>query len=469
MDIKQEEKLVEKIKNDRSQFKALYEAYMPDLYRYAYSMTYNKEKAEDIASETFAIAIEKIDQFVWTGRSVKAWLITIARNYTYKEYAKEKWLSADIELSEDKEISPENRNVNETDLVEDVSKYLALLPDSTREIISLKIWEEFTFAQIGEIIGSKESTVKMEFYRGLEKMKQEMVKDGIDEKRTLFPIIFASVGKLGDSEIYSLPSELLSKEFISKLLNLEAMSKPVKILLGVTAGIVVTAATIIGSYYGARYYQENFDDDSERNESQDQSSDEGDTGVDNADTGNNNGNSTGSNDGGDNGGNEPVEEDPYEGWEYYHSDNFDLGFYYPEEFKVHEDIVNGSPYIYLRIIGKHIPSYPDGVADFNIVEIMSTEGVAATLEPTEVNPSEMSLIEVGGVEYIFSKFVIADGGMGGFSKTTTYLIEFENLDPLMTMTILKGESSGDGYEIITSEEELQWGRLVLESIVFDAQ
>ena len=46
------------------------------------------------------------------------------------------------------------------------------LPNELREIIYLRIVGEFSFKQIGEILGKNENWARVTFYRGKEKMKE---------------------------------------------------------------------------------------------------------------------------------------------------------------------------------------------------------------------------------------------------------------------------------------------------------
>src|SRR6478672_7773080 len=57
-----------------------YERYHRLLYRYALIRLGEPVEAEDLVSQTFVTAIEKIDSFKYRGKRVLAWLYTIARN-----------------------------------------------------------------------------------------------------------------------------------------------------------------------------------------------------------------------------------------------------------------------------------------------------------------------------------------------------------------------------------------------------
>ena len=53
-------------------------------------------------------------------------------------------------------------------------KKIHLLNINTREVIYLKIKEDFTFKEIGEILGKSEEWARVTFYRGKIKLKEEL-------------------------------------------------------------------------------------------------------------------------------------------------------------------------------------------------------------------------------------------------------------------------------------------------------
>lgn len=169
MELKQEQALIESCKSDLSGFTAIYDAYVTDVYRYCFSITQNKEAAEDAVSFAFLQAIEKINEYEFRGKSIKNWIFIIARNYIYKSNTKE----VSSEIVED--VADEDESVLELMITEEnivaVKSVLSNLNSEEQEIVKLKIWEEMKFEEISEITGLGLSGVKMKYYRSLEKIK----------------------------------------------------------------------------------------------------------------------------------------------------------------------------------------------------------------------------------------------------------------------------------------------------------
>jgi RNA polymerase sigma factor (sigma-70 family) len=64
---------------DRAAFEQLYESYLPRVFDYALGMLRNRADAEDVASETFLRAVEKLGE-LRDPYAFKGWLYAIARN-----------------------------------------------------------------------------------------------------------------------------------------------------------------------------------------------------------------------------------------------------------------------------------------------------------------------------------------------------------------------------------------------------
>ncbi|MFD5379243.1 sigma-70 family RNA polymerase sigma factor [Streptomyces griseoincarnatus] len=72
---------------DSTAFAQLYVAYSGTVYRYVYYRVGGKPTAEDLTSEVFTRAFERLHTFTWQGRDFAAWLVTIARNLVADHFA----------------------------------------------------------------------------------------------------------------------------------------------------------------------------------------------------------------------------------------------------------------------------------------------------------------------------------------------------------------------------------------------
>jgi len=68
-------------------FALLYEKYIDEIYKFVYLKTYDKDLSEDLTSQTFLKALDKIHTFkVTPDANFRAWLYRIAYNLIVDNY-----------------------------------------------------------------------------------------------------------------------------------------------------------------------------------------------------------------------------------------------------------------------------------------------------------------------------------------------------------------------------------------------
>ncbi|MEP6871380.1 MAG: sigma-70 family RNA polymerase sigma factor, partial [Anaerolineaceae bacterium] len=72
--------LIRAARTDSDAFGQLYDQTAPSVYRFAFSLVRDHHRAEDLVSETFRRAIDRLRSYEDNGRPFHAWLFTITRN-----------------------------------------------------------------------------------------------------------------------------------------------------------------------------------------------------------------------------------------------------------------------------------------------------------------------------------------------------------------------------------------------------
>jgi len=143
-------------------FKDLYEAYAPDVYRFSYWLCGDAVDAEDITSETFLRA--------WTYRAnirtetMKAYLLSIARNLYLERLRKHK---LHIELTDrvpDPAPSPDKRSEDRDDLLR-IRNALQKLNEVDRAAFILRVEHELPYDEIARVLQLSLSAVKVKVHR----------------------------------------------------------------------------------------------------------------------------------------------------------------------------------------------------------------------------------------------------------------------------------------------------------------
>lgn len=150
-------------------FGEIYNLYMKDVYKYVLAISRNPDVAEEITQETFFKALKGIDKFKGECK-ISVWLCQIAKNTYYSYCAKEKRRSEHIE--EDITFSIEEDSA-EKEAVFELYKRLHRLPEPYKEVFSLRVFGELSFAQIAELFGKTESWARVTYYRARQKMEEK--------------------------------------------------------------------------------------------------------------------------------------------------------------------------------------------------------------------------------------------------------------------------------------------------------
>ncbi len=148
----------------------LYQLYAKSIYRYIFSLCGEADTAEELTQETFYLALKNLHTFRGES-SPQVWLCAIAKRLWYKELARRKRL-----ISTQEAIFPPSPEGNPAEDFMRHNDRLALyyamqrLAPETREVIYLRLAGDFSFRDIGAILGRSEIWARMRFYRGKEEL-----------------------------------------------------------------------------------------------------------------------------------------------------------------------------------------------------------------------------------------------------------------------------------------------------------
>ncbi len=169
-----EAELVRKVQSgDTEAFGLLYDFYLDPIYRFVYYKIFSKEVTQDLVSETFLKAFDRISSYNEKRGGFNSWLYQIARN-TVVDYCRTKKTHVPIEDAFD--IPHDERTEEQLDALSGlkiVETYLKTLPSRQREIIIMRVWEGKSFSAIAQALGGTENGVKMAFSRSIRQLRTE--------------------------------------------------------------------------------------------------------------------------------------------------------------------------------------------------------------------------------------------------------------------------------------------------------
>lgn len=180
-DLDSERILVENAKKDSEAFGVLFDKYYNDVYKYILYRTANQTLAEDLTSNTFYKALDKLWTFKWRYVPFSAWLIRIASNEINGHFRKQKnrfitSLEENhlLENSKNEETSLEQIDIeiSQNYLFKILHKELLKLKPIYQEVLVLRFFDEKDIKEIGAILGKPEGTIKSLIHRGLNNLKK---------------------------------------------------------------------------------------------------------------------------------------------------------------------------------------------------------------------------------------------------------------------------------------------------------
>jgi len=174
-------------------FTFFYKKYYPKLIYYTSKMCGDSQKAEDVTTESFMTAFEKIDKYEKEKAQFSTWLFTIARNIMLQDIkATRKTISIDVELDEEgttmKDFIPEEQGEQHISDLNDkkaeiMLKHISELKEPYRKVIEMREIKKMAYKDIADELGKNLSTIKSQIRNGrailMENSKKEF--DLLDE------------------------------------------------------------------------------------------------------------------------------------------------------------------------------------------------------------------------------------------------------------------------------------------------
>lgn len=157
-------------KGDRDAFRLLYEHFVRRIYNFLFRMLGSVEEAEDLAQQTFLMALQQIGT-LRDVTQIESWIFRIARNEVYQKFRRKRPDSLEesgIELQkipEDRFHSNPEEIVLHQELEGVIQKALSLLPAKLREVFILGIVQELSYSDVASIVGRSALSVKTDVYR----------------------------------------------------------------------------------------------------------------------------------------------------------------------------------------------------------------------------------------------------------------------------------------------------------------
>ncbi len=162
-------------RGEESAFTALVIKYREAVYRIARRMVHNHEDASDIAQEVFIRVHWALPRFA--GRSqLRTWLFRITVNLCLDHGSRARPML--VELNDLTLEAPAQENPAETVEARELGRVIATavdeLPPRQRAMVVLRVYQDLPYADIANVMGCSEGTVKATMFAALGKLRKTL-------------------------------------------------------------------------------------------------------------------------------------------------------------------------------------------------------------------------------------------------------------------------------------------------------
>lgn len=168
-----EKKIILKAKKDIKAFDFLYRKYYPKINNFVFHRVNEEADKNDIVSDVFFKAMKRLPLYRFKNSrncAFSSWLFKIAVNEInqyYRNIKREEKIKNNLKNNP----QPVSQTLSEIDfgIVKDKMRNLSLYEQN---LLSLRFFEKMKNKQIAQILGKKESTIKVQVHRAINKLRK---------------------------------------------------------------------------------------------------------------------------------------------------------------------------------------------------------------------------------------------------------------------------------------------------------
>jgi RNA polymerase sigma factor (sigma-70 family) len=182
----------------------------PKVYAYIYRMTLDAHVAEDLCQETMVSLVENLTHLTVKAPSyLWAWVYKAALNQIRDNYRHQR--AAQDGITQVKQTSSRfvgNDQVGPTgperairkELLSAVSKAVRGLKLQYRNVLTLRCFQQLSYAEIAQATGNSELGVRMLFFRAKQSLARQLARDGFDKSQLLPALTLFAAATLAPAE-----------------------------------------------------------------------------------------------------------------------------------------------------------------------------------------------------------------------------------------------------------------------------
>ena len=162
---------------DRAAFEAIVRTWEGPVGRFLVRLTGDADEASDLTQEVFLRVYSKGAKYREAG-TFRTWLFQIALNLSH-DAARKRGRKPSIPLAESHDLAGITQDHDTRERTALVAAALAELPDSLREVVVLRHYEELSFEAMARMLGTPSTTLKSRFAVAMQKLEQALTARGL--------------------------------------------------------------------------------------------------------------------------------------------------------------------------------------------------------------------------------------------------------------------------------------------------
>ncbi len=163
-------KIILKLKEGKEDYEELYYICKGMIFKIAYSIVKNSEDSKDI-QQNVMLKLMKMKKEQLPSHNEVSWIYTVVKNEALNFLKK---TQKNINVEELYEISMAETKFSDIEFIETYNKIFDKLNSTEKEIVSLKIFADFTFKEISKCLNIPIGTVQWKYYRSIEVLKKSI-------------------------------------------------------------------------------------------------------------------------------------------------------------------------------------------------------------------------------------------------------------------------------------------------------
>jgi RNA polymerase sigma-70 factor (ECF subfamily) len=176
--------LIQGVRQNKSSAQmAFYDMYARVVYRSAFAITVHSGEAEEIMQDCILKVLTRTALLHEDAGAMRRILCRMAVNSAIDTIRKRKDFIIAAETCEETDCEDETTETDAMPGIDDIRDAISRLSDIYRSIISLRLLEEMDFGTIAERLKANPSTVRVQYTRGITKLKTYLKKKRNDYER----------------------------------------------------------------------------------------------------------------------------------------------------------------------------------------------------------------------------------------------------------------------------------------------